>query len=457
MKEWSVHKFGGTSVGGSDRLSNIATILDIQLKKEEGKIAVVVSAMCGVTNSLSDACDSAERVFLEKSIQNKNDYNKSLQEVKQKHTTILEELLKIGKLSKIENIINNIEKDVQKIICMLEMAELCGNISEIHRDFILSHGELWSSVILNDILNEMGLNSVWLDSRKILVVKKQTTQSVHFTKVQLNFPLSQRKFDHVLEQLDVNTQLIVLPGFIASFPDGIPTTLKRNGSDYSAALMSFLLPKCPLLTIWTDVDGIYTADPRLVSDAFRLTYLTYEEALEMTYFGAKVLHPLTMGPCIRKQIPINLRSSFNPESPGTLIASESYLRSKFDLNKDVYSCKGFGVVKNIALVTFIGNSMVAVSGIVSRIFNALRNAEVSVMFISQASSEHSITFAVADTEVMTAKAAVSDAFFKEIEHEKSMSIEVELHCAIVCAVGKNMAGRKGILGELAMAFAKGVY
>eukprot|EP00916_Digyalum_oweni_P011117 GHVL01018475.1.p2 GENE.GHVL01018475.1~~GHVL01018475.1.p2 ORF type:complete len:270 (-),score=53.65 GHVL01018475.1:1245-2054(-) len=265
MKEWSVHKFGGTSVGGSDRLSNIATILDIQLKKEEGKIAVVVSAMCGVTNSLSDACDSAERVFLEKSIQNKNDYNKSLQEVKQKHTTILEELLKIGKLSKIENIINNIEKDVQKIICMLEMAELCGNISEIHRDFILSHGELWSSVILNDILNEMGLNSVWLDSRKILVVKKQTTQSVHFTKVQLNFPLSQRKFDHVLEQLDVNTQLIVLPGFIASFPDGIPTTLKRNGSDYSAALMSFLLPKCPLLTIWTDVDGIYTADPRLIN------------------------------------------------------------------------------------------------------------------------------------------------------------------------------------------------
>ncbi|MEK7356460.1 MAG: aspartate kinase, partial [Bdellovibrionota bacterium] len=238
--------------------------------------------------------------------------------------------------------------------------------------------------------------------------------------------------------------LVVITGFVASTRDGISTTLRRNGSDYSASIFGALL-KAREIVIWTDVDGVLSADPRLVPEAVVLDDLSYHEATELAYFGAKVLHPSTMAPAIRAQIPIWIKNTFNPTCVGTKIHAVSESRLPI---------KGFATVDRIALVNLEGTGMVGVPGVAQRLFGALREVGISVIMISQASSEHSICFVVPLDQASRAKTAVEQAFASERQNGVIQTVDVSEDCSILAAVGDNMAHRRGLAGRFLSAIGR---
>jgi aspartokinase/homoserine dehydrogenase 1 len=270
----------------------------------------------------------------------------------------------------------------------------------------------------------------WLDARQVLVVSEGETA------VLVDWPRSQALIDKWLEPAPPDW--IVITGYVAATADGVPTTLKRNGSDYSAAIFGALL-NATAITIWTDVDGVLSADPRLVPEAVVLSDLSYQETTELAYFGAKVVHPHTMAPAIQKQIPIWIRNTFNPSFAGSQIHATSTSSA---------AVKGFATVDNICLLNLEGTGMMGVPGVAQRLFGSLRDVGVSVIMISQASSEHSICFAVPSAQALQAQQAVDQSFTLEIQHGLILPTAVTDHCSILAAVGDNMVSRPGISGKL---------
>ncbi|KAF8820587.1 aspartokinase [Cardiosporidium cionae] len=256
--------------------------------------------------------------------------------------------------------------------------------------------------------------------------------------------------------------ILLITGFICSYPNGTTTNFKRNGSDYSASLIAALL-KAKELSIWSDVDGVYSADPRVVSNAVCLPFITYGEAMELAYFGARILHPFSIHPCIHDRIPIRLRNSFHPESFGTLIResyeSVDHLHSysmpfpnpSTRILRMRAGCKAFSKITNIAVINVEGTVMLGVPGIAQRLFSALNSANCSVVLISQGSSEHSICVAVKSSELRRSIIAIENAFQVEIRIDGLMNVTYETDCSILCAVGDGMCGYVGILATLATA------
>ncbi|CEM10747.1 unnamed protein product [Vitrella brassicaformis CCMP3155] len=491
---WMVHKFGGTSVGSADRYQNVATLVLQSAATAPARLAVVVSAMAGVTDSLFASCTEAAAAFhVRKKTPHKDEkagYLSLTGRIHDKHIQTVQTLAAAGDFSAEDAAAfqSTLERDIEDIKDILKAVSITGTCPETMKELITGYGELWSAQLLRALLRERvhkageGRQVEWIDARDILTVQDPSSRSgsmsVH-ERVLLDFPKSQKHMDKWMET-HPDVDIVVVTGYICSTQSGTPTTLKRNGSDYSASLLSALL-KASKLVIWTDVDGVYTADPRKVPAAFRLPFVSYTEAIELAYFGAKVLHPFTMHPCIQHSIPIHLRSSLRPESSGTLISNHrsqvvsplcapssppnaaNVNGSKHDGEcdgphtddftlMDVSPCKAFTMIADITLVTLEGSSMIGVPGIASRLFAAVNEASCSVVMISQASSEHSISFAVVSRDAQRAADAVRNAFYKEM-HEKSMSVTLTSKCTIICAVGENMCGSRGILGRLATAFA----
>ncbi|RAL50348.1 hypothetical protein DM860_008022 [Cuscuta australis] len=428
---WSVHKFGGTCVGSSDRIQNVADI--IINDKSEGKL-VVVSAMSKVTDMMYDLIYKA---------QSRNDsYVSALHAVHEKHKLTALDLLDGKDLT---TFLSKLDSDINKLKVMLQALYIAGHSTESQSDFVVGHGELWSAQLLSLVVKKNGGKCAWMDTREVLVVTPTNSN-----QVDPDYMASEERLDHWYSKNPYKT--IIATGFIASTPDNIPTTLKRDGSDFSAAIMSSLA-RAGQVTIWTDVDGVYSADPRKVSDAVILKTLTYQEAWEMSYFGANVLHPRTIVPVMQYKIPIVIKNIFNLSAHGTIIC-QSNGNQHHDRQRSESLVKGFATIDNIALVNVEGTGMAGVPGTVSTIFSAVKDVGANVIMISQASSEHSVCFAVPEKEVNAVAEVLESRFSHALGAGRLSQISIIPNCSILSAVGQRMASTPGVSATLFSALAK---
>jgi len=335
-----VLKFGGSSVGTSERIENVITIL--KSYKDE-KILVVFSAFQTVTDNLIKLGELAK--------DSNEEYNKLLDEVKKKHIDTIEALIPKSKRKKSNEYVDFLFNDLSG---MLKGVYLLRELTPRTLDYLTSFGERLSCFIIAEALNTKGIKSEFLNAN--IVVKTDS----NFTYAKVDFEKTNKNIKDYFSEHTDKTQIVT--GFIASNDDGEITTLGRGGSDYTASIFGAAL-KVEEIQIWTDVDGILTADPRKVKESYPLKAVTYEEAMELSHFGAKVIHPPTMLPALKSGIKIRIKNTFNPKYPGTVIVKRD--------NTIKFNLKGISSIDDIALLTIKGGGMVGVTGIASRLFTAL--------------------------------------------------------------------------------------
>jgi len=425
--KWIVHKFGGTSVANACGYRTVAGILAGQRRTGE-HTAVIVSAMSGVTDALIELVEIAKT--------RDNSYPAKLEALKQRHLDTLTELgLEPRRRLELAAIVEADFRDISEVLKGVSIARIA---SEQIKEFVSGHGEIWSAQFLAAHLSSVARPTTWLDARQVLTVDSEGSQ------IKIDWTVSQTGLDQWLADHAPIAETVVITGYIASTQDGIATTLKRNGSDFSASIFAALLG-ANSITIWTDVDGVLSADPRRVPDAIVIPDLSYQEASELAYFGAKVIHPNTMFPAITRGIPIWIRNTFKPDERGTAISATSTFEAPI---------KGFATVDDMTLINVEGTGMSGVPGVSHKLFGALHAVDVSVVMISQASSEHSICFAVPAHQSGLAKKTLEDAFEAEIRRGAVQTIGVVDECCILAMVGDGMIERPGIAGKFFHALGK---
>ncbi|MEE8406866.1 MAG: bifunctional aspartate kinase/homoserine dehydrogenase I [Acidimicrobiia bacterium] len=408
--QWITHKFGGTSLADVDAFG---AVRDILVAPTDSRQAVVVSAVAGVTDDLIDLAGMAGS--------RDTGYEDKTRRIRESQATLIDQLVPGGIGGAL---LAKVDDDIEEIGGLLK-ASWVMRTSTSTTDAVAGYGELWSARLLAAFLAESGMDVTWMDAREVLVVNPAELVSA------VDWETSQSNLDEWLAGCD--SDILVITGFIASDPQGSPTTLGRNGSDYSASIFAALLSSVEI-SIWTDVDGVLSADPRLVPDARVLEELSYNEAMELAYFGAEVLHPAAMTPAVREGIPIHIRNTFNPSGQGTRIHVQSRTDSPV---------KGFASISAIALLNLEGSAMVGVPGISERLFGGLRRAGVSVVMISQGSSEHSICFAIPQDQARLASSTIETVF--ETERSRGIqTLEVTENCTILAVVGDTMSGTPGV-------------
>jgi bifunctional aspartokinase / homoserine dehydrogenase 1 len=416
-----VLKFGGSSLATPAAIRGVGRIL-ADARRDEPVIAVV-SAFLSVTNQLLECARLAERAD--------DAYVRAFDAIAHRHRTMLARLTATHGRGR-----GRVRAQVEALL-----VELRGTLDGIHLlrhcplralDMTASFGERLSALIVSAYLAPE--RAVFVDARDFIVTDDQFTHAgVVFTKT------NRRGRAYFAELfLDSPRALPIVTGFIGATADGQTTTIGRNGSDYSAAIVGAAVG-ASVIEIWTDVDGVLSADPRVVPSAFVLPAMTYEEAMELSYFGATVLHSATIAPAVAKRIPILIKNTFNPSAPGTLIARGAVADGKL--------AKGITSVGDLALLTLRGPGMVGVPGVAGRMFGTLASAGVNVVLISQASSEHTICFGVKSADSARAIAAIRQVFQFEF-HEQLMRVDVKDDQAILAVVGEGMKGRPGVAGKL---------
>lgn len=424
-RKWIVHKFGGTSVADAERYRAAAEIV-LQRAPDE-RVGIVVSAMSGVTNVLIQSVERAAARDLP--------YLATLRDLERRHLETIEQLsLTTAQTAALRE---TIVSDFAAIEEVLRGVWITRIPSERITEFVAGHGELWSAQLLNAYLEAQGHSSTWLNAGTVLIVEPDSNT------VAIDWKLSQENVN-AWQASNVDTDFVVITGYVAATHDGSATTLKRNGSDLSASIFAALLG-AESVTIWTDVDGVFSADPRRVPDAIIVPELSYQEAAELAYFGAKVIHPNTMAPAISKNITVWIKNSFKPEAPGTRISAAS--------SPDL-PIKGFAAVEDMALINVEGTGMMGVPGVAHKLFGALRTVGVSIVMISQASSEHSICFAVPRADAVLAKKTVEETFFAELQRGEIQTVDLRESCCIVAMVGEGMIERLGMAGQFFSALGK---
>ncbi len=414
--QWTIHKFGGSSLCSADQFEEVHRILQ---QRSDRKQAVVVSAMEGVTNQLFQVLDDA--CCADTSVEDR------MQPIRDQQVQVIEQLFSGDRRQRLTQ---QIDRDIRNIQDVLRAIQLMKTSPSSARDLVSGYGELWSAQIFQSYLRKKNIDAEWLDARDVLVIEHGETGPLvqwEQTRKQLKNWLDEHPADH-----------LVVTGYIASTPDGSPTTLGRNGSDYTAAIFASLL-NAEQLHIWTDVDGVMTANPQKVPDARSLDEISYQEAMEMAYFGAKFIHPNTMSPAIEQEIPILIRNTFNPSFPGTRIH-----KRRPDNGRVV---KGFATIDGMALVNLEGTGTIGVPDTADRLFSALNSAGVHVMMISQASSEHSVCIAVPEHQAETARNVLDQAFYAERDQDLIQTIDVTRDCSILACVGDGMAGTPGVAAK----------
>ncbi len=411
---WKIHKFGGSSLADAACFRRVAGIV---LDMPDERLGIVVSAMGGMTDALINLAVLAE--------QDNNAYETDLNAAGERYTATARELLEGDALIRI---LDAWSADADDIRDVLKAVALVKSAPQRDRDVVAGYGEIWSARLLAAYLGQEAgeRGGIWVDARDVI-----TVHETHLGPTVL-WDESQAKFDDVVRS-DFRG-VAVITGFIATDQDGLQTTLGRNGSDYSAAIFA-ALSNAVELSIWTDVDGVMSADPNRVPEAQVIDQLTYNEAMELAYFGAKVIHPQTLGPVVDKDIPVWIRNSRNPAHPGSRIAADA---------EQIDNIKGITAIGNMALVNLEGSGMIGVPGTADRLFAALKEAGVSVTLISQASSEHSICIAVPRELAERAQQVISDAFAEELESGQIQSVDITDDQSIVAVVGDGMAGTPGI-------------
>lgn len=416
MTSMKVLKFGGTSVQNAENITKTIAIIKENLAKEQ--LVVVVSALGGVTNMLIECCTKAEK--------GTTDFTQTLTEIKNRHFETISNLLS-----------GNYKDDCEKYTdaVLTELRDILTGISLIREltprslDLVSSVGERLSAYIIAKTIAQGGINCEFLDARTVIKTDKT------FGAAKVNF----EKTDKLIQNKINNTNtLFVATGFIASTDDNETITLGRGGSDYSAAIFARAI-NASILEIWTDVDGMMTADPRKVKKAFPLEQVTYAEAMELSHFGAKVLEPRTVIPAMSKNIPVIIKNTFNPTAKGTLISKEN--------KNSQLRVQGISSIDEVSLITVQGSGMIGEAGISMRLFRAIATASINVILITQCSSEHSITFAVLPNEAQKSKDALNKEFEMELKSGLIDSIKVENNLSIIAAVGENMKNIPGVASK----------
>jgi aspartokinase/homoserine dehydrogenase 1 len=419
MDKWVVHKFGGSSVADAGCFRRVAAIVEASGNPRE---AVVLSACRGVTDALLSLVSAAEQPGA--------DTVAAIEALKARHCALAAELVSAPARAAY---VAQLEQDCRDIAGMLQTVRLIRAAPQTMRDVISGYGEIWSTRLFAPFLRERGRiagDVQWVDARDVVIVEwGPLGPAVQWTTSELNLER--------LIPVGFKGRLIVT-GFIATMTTGMQTTLGRNGSDFSGSIFGALLHAAQII-IWTDVDGVLSADPRLVPNAQVIDQLSYNEAMELAYFGAKVIHPQTMEPAVARDIPIYIRNTFAPEKHGTLICAKpvSALR-----------VKGITTIDPVALVNLEGAGMIGVPGTAHRLFGALRDAGISVILISQGSSEHSICFAIPEAQAVRAEAAVRKAFDAELRDGQIQQVDVGLNLSILAVVGDGMAGAHGVAAKV---------
>ncbi len=414
----NVLKFGGTSVANAQNINLVLDIVTEASKKE--KLVVVVSAFSGVTDLLVLAAAKA-------STKDKQ-YQEIVSQIESKHKEAISQLIPLSEQSEL---IDTINSNINHLKTLLDGCYLLGELSNRTSDTILSFGELLSSQIIAKALQQKIKSASYKDSREVIKTNN------HFGKAVVNFEITNQLIvDYFKDSESITT---VMPGFIATSSDGNTTTLGRGGSDYTAAIIAAALDTTQL-EIWTDVNGMFTANPKIVKQAQPIETISYQEAMELSHFGAKVLYPPTIQPVLKKNIPILIKNTFEPEAAGTLITA--------NVNRSENPIKGISHIDKIALLTLEGSGMIGVSGSSKRLFEVLSQESINVIFITQASSEHSICIGILNVDADKAQVAIDKAFELEIAQNKIDPCIVEKNLCIVALVGENMKNHQGLSGKM---------
>ncbi len=413
-----VLKFGGSSVANAANIEKVVNIVMQQPTTE--KIAVVVSAMGGVTDSLLKIASFAATAD--------ETYKTLLEELEQKHLEAVRVLLPIQQQSATLSLVKQQFNDLEGIC---DGVYLLKELSLRTQDKIVGYGELLSSQIVAAKLQSLGVQQLWVDSRHLIV-----TNSNH-SNAGVDFFVTNER---IVSWFKANeAKYYVIPGFIAANQAEHTTTLGRGGSDYTGAIYAAALD-ASVLEIWTDVSGMMTADPRLVSNAKPIERISYQEAMELSHFGAKIIYPPTIQPVMIKKIPVWIKNTFEPQAVGTVIENHAP-------NADGF-IRGISSITSISLLSLEGSGMVGIPGFSKRLFESLANEQVNVILITQSSSEHSICVGINEADTLKAKRAVDAVFSYEIQTGKVDPLTVETNLAIVALVGEQMKSHPGVSGKM---------
>jgi len=419
----NILKFGGSSVATPARIKSVIEILKPYL--HENKCAVVFSAFGGVTDTLITLSVAA--------LAGDDTYKDQLRLLENRHLDAVRDLIGIQKQS---SVIAQVKFTFNELEDVLHGVFLVKERTPRTLDYIMSFGERLSAYIIAEVIKDQKINANYLDARKVVCTDN------HFGHARINFSLTNQR---IQEHFASHDSLQIITGFIGSSPSGETTTIGRSGSDYTAAIFAAAL-NATSLEIWTDVDGMMTADPRKVKKAFTVKEMTYEEAMELSHFGAKVIFPATMQPAMVNHIPIWIKNTFNPAFAGTKISDKS--------NGKNLIIKGISSMDKISLLSVQGSGLVGVVGVSMRLFGTLAKENISVILISQASSEHSICFAIEGSKTKQAKEAIEKEFLYEIRSLEMDEVKVEENLSIVAIVGENMKHNPGTSGRMFSALGK---
>jgi len=430
-----VMKFGGTSVGGAEQISQVAQIAervrsgelsyghsetDRQVAAAPSDVTIVVSAMSGVTDQLISAAKSAER-------RDGQPFHTVASKLRERHLDTLSTLVSAaGRRAPLEWEIEALVSDFENLC---QAIYVLGELTDRGLDAVASFGERMSARLVAAALRERGLGSQAVEATNLIV-----TDDNFGVAAPLMTETRQRTREMLLP-LAAEQVTPVVTGFIGATKKGTITTLGRGGSDYSAAILGSCLDSSEIW-IWTDVDGVQTADPRIVEDARTLPEISYGEAAELSYFGAKVLHPKTIVPAVERSMPLRILNTFNPDHPGTLVVAEA--------KPSIHAVKGVTSIKGLSQVTVEGRGMIGVPGIAARVFAAVASESISVLMISQSSSEQSICFVIREELAEQALAALETAFEVEVARRNVDRISAQPGVAIIAVVGAGLKETPGV-------------
>jgi aspartokinase/homoserine dehydrogenase 1 len=413
-----VLKFGGTSVGTVDSIKQVIGIIENNLANGE-RIAVVFSAMGGVTNRLIEIGKMAAA--------GNNDYIEFLKVVEERHFAIVRGMIHVKNQSSTFAAVRGLFNELGDILRGVSWIK---ELSERTLDLIMSFGERLSTLVIAEILKSKGVPAEFCDARHLIHT------NATYGMGDVDFEITNRQ---ILEYFAKTSSLQCVTGFIASTKEGITTTLGRGGSDYTASIIGAALD-ADVIEIWTDVDGMMTADPRKVTNAFTIPSISYAEAMELSHFGAKVIYPPSLQPAFAKNITLKVLNTFNTDFEGTYVQKAA--------EKKDYAITGISSIDEIALVNIQGSGMIGVAGISGRLFTALSNNDISVILISQASSEHSICFSIDPRNAVKASNVLEKEFSQEIVLGHIDGISIEKNLSIIAIVGEGMKKSTGVSGKL---------
>jgi aspartokinase/homoserine dehydrogenase 1 len=424
MSKIDVYKFGGVAVGSAEAI-RVATD---HVKRAAPRVAVVVSAMNGVTDLLLTAANAALR-------RDRDGWERAANDFERRHADIVNTLLDSPNAMHDE-----IAGAAHELSAMCESIAVLRELTPRAQDALVARGERLNARIFVAYLAQQSIDAIYIDAVDIISTERR------LGSLWPHLAQCERAAKKLLAPLIAKSLVVVMPGFIGSGPDGELVTLGRGGTDFSAAILARSVG-AKSVTLWKEIDGLMTADPKAVKAARVIGELHYREAAELAFYGAKVLHPRTMIPLVDRRIPLFVRNTFKPDFPGTRIAD--------DVKPGAYPVKALTAIHKQALVAIEGSGMIGVPGVAGRAFTALSHAGHSVSFISQASSEASICFVVPQSEADHAARALEEAFAYERKLKLIDRIHADKKIALIAVVGLGMQGRPGIAARVFGALSAG--